>query len=170
MRATEGRACRAIAAAAPPRHGSLRHGSLTWQHRDAMLARMLQAAAKTVLFLACYAVVVTAANVFLKLSADAGGVWPFLAFQAGGNLAGLAGVLLYTGLLRGMPLHTAFPLSRGVGVLGVQLAASLLVFHEAFKPTEAVGAVVVAAGIILVGMGAGRQENRKRPAGGGGGW
>jgi len=128
---------------------------------------MLQAAVKTVLFLACYAVVVTAANVLLKLSADADGVWPFLAFQAGGNLAGLAGVLLYTGLLREMPLHTAFPLSRGVGVLGVQLAASLLVFHEAFKPTEAVGAAVVAAGIILVG--AGRQENRKSPAGGGGG-
>ena len=119
-----------------------------------MLARMLRAPVKTAFFLACYALVVSAANVLLKLSADANGAWLFLAFQAGGNLAGLAGVLLYTGLLRGMPLHVAFPLSRGAGVLGVQLAASLVVFHEAFRPTEAVGAAVVAAGIILVGTGA----------------
>ncbi len=106
---------------------------------------------KTVLFLACYCLFVTAANVLLKLSADAGGVRTFILFQAGGNLAGLAGVLVYTGLLRGMPLHLAFPLSRGVGVLGVQLAASILVFREAFRPTEAVGAAFVAVGIILVG-------------------
>ena len=114
---------------------------------------MLGLKMSTALFLACYGVFVTAANVLLKLSASANGIWLFLAFQAGGNLAGLVGVLVYTGLLRKMPLHIAFPLSRGVGVLGVQLAASLLVFHEVFKPTEAAGAVVVAAGIFLVGMG-----------------
>ncbi|MGA2612054.1 MAG: hypothetical protein ABSG38_01200 [Spirochaetia bacterium] len=108
---------------------------------------------RTVLFLACYCIFVTAANALLKLSADASGVWTFLVFQVAGNLAGLAGVLLYTGLLQKMPLHVAFPLSRGVGVLGVQLVASLLVFHEVFKPTEAAGVVAVAAGIILVGTG-----------------
>ncbi len=109
---------------------------------------------RTVLLLACYCVVVTAANVLLKLSAQAGGVWPFLAFQAAGNLAGLGGVLVYTGLLRGMPLHVAFPLSRGAGVLGVQLVGSVMVFGERFSLREAVGATVVAAGIILVGLGA----------------
>ncbi len=109
---------------------------------------------RTVLFLACYCLFVTSANVLLKFSADAGGVWMFIAFQAGGNLAGLAGVLVYTALLRDMPLHLAFPLSRGVGVLGVQLAASVLVFHEVFRPMETAGAAVVAAGIILVGLGA----------------
>jgi multidrug transporter EmrE-like cation transporter len=109
---------------------------------------------RTILFLACYCLFVTTANVLLKLSADAGGAWLFIAFQAGGNLAGLAGVLVYTGLLRGMPLHLAFPLSRGVGVLGVQLFAAILVFHEVFRPTEAAGVVAVAAGIVLVGLGA----------------
>ena len=112
---------------------------------------------RTVLFLACYCVSVTAANLLLKLSAGADGLWLFLVYQAAGNLAGLGGVLVYTALLRGMPLHRAFPLSRGVGVLGVQLVAAMLVFHEAFKPTEVVGAVVVAAGIILVGMSARRE-------------
>jgi len=106
---------------------------------------------RIVLVLVCYCAFVTAANVLLKLSADANGVWQFLVFQAGGNLAGLGGVLVYTWLLRRMPLHVAFPLTRGAGVLGVQLLGSVLVFHEVFSPREAVGAAAVAAGIILVG-------------------
>ena len=75
---------------------------------------------------------------------------------------------MYTGLLRRMPLHMAFPLSRGVGVLGVQLIASLLVFHETFRPTEAAGAAVVARGIILIGMGARAGGLRKAPGRGNG--
>lgn len=105
-------------------------------------------------FLLCYLVFVTSANVLLKFSADARETWPFILMLAAGNLAGFAGVLVYTGLLRTLPLHVAFPLSRGLGVLGVQLAAALLVFHETFRLTEAAGAVLVAAGIILVGAGA----------------
>ena len=73
---------------------------------------------------------------------------------AAGNLAGFVGVLAYTGLLRTLPLHVAFPLSRGLVVLGVQLVAALLVFHETFRLTEAAGAVLVTAGILLVGAGA----------------
>lgn len=111
-------------------------------------------------FLACYLVFVTFANIFLKLSAGAGTVGYFLVMQIAGNLAGLVGILAYTGLLRTLPLHVAFPLSRGLVVLGVQLVASLLFFHEAFKPTEAAGAVLVAAGVILVGVSAPRQESK----------
>ena len=113
---------------------------------------------RNALFLLCYLVFVTSANIFLKLSADANGVWMFVAMQVAGNLAGFVGILAYTGLLRTLPLHIAFPLSRGLVVLGVQLAASLLVFHEVFRPTEAVGAGLVAAGIIVVGRGAARRE------------
>ena len=109
---------------------------------------------KNAAFLLCYLVFVTSSNVLLKLSADARETWPFVVMLAAGNLAGFGGVLVYTGLLRTLPLHVAFPLSRGLGVLGVQLAAALLVFHETFRPTEAAGAVLVAAGIILVGAGA----------------
>jgi multidrug transporter EmrE-like cation transporter len=108
------------------------------------------------LFLLCYLVFVTSANIFLKLSADANGAWMFLAFQAAGNGAGFVGILAYTALLRTLPLHIAFPLTRGLVVLGVQLAASVIVFHEVFRPTEAAGVGLVAAGIILVGMSAPR--------------
>ena len=105
-------------------------------------------------FLLCYLVFVTAANVFLKLSAEARGTWLFVTMLAAGNLAGFVGVLAYTGLLRTLPLHVAFPLSRGLVVLGVQLVGALLVFHETFRVTEAAGAVLVTVGILLVGAGA----------------
>jgi multidrug transporter EmrE-like cation transporter len=114
---------------------------------------------RNALFLLCYLVFVTSANIFLKLSADARGVWMFVGMQAAGNLAGLAGILAYTGLLRTLPLHVAFPLSRGLVVLGVQLAASVLVFRETFRLTEALGAGLVAAGVIVVGWGTARKES-----------
>jgi uncharacterized membrane protein len=110
--------------------------------------------------LLCYLVFVTAANVFLKLSSGAGTVAYFLVMQIAGNLAGFVGILAYTGLLQTLPLHVAFPISRGLVVLGVQLAASLLFFHEIFTLTEAVGAALVAAGVILVGVAAPRPERK----------
>lgn len=109
---------------------------------------------RSAFFLVCYAAFVTAANILLKLSAQAAGPLLFWVFQAGGNLVGFIGILVYTALLRTFPLHVAFPLSRGMAVLGVQLVASLLVFHEVFRPVEAAGIVLVAAGVILVGVSA----------------
>ena len=58
---------------------------------------------RNALFLLCYLVFVTGANIFLKLSADAHGLWPSSLMQAAGNLAGFVGVLAYTGLLRTLP-------------------------------------------------------------------
>jgi multidrug transporter EmrE-like cation transporter len=115
---------------------------------------------KNALFLLCYAVFVTAANVMFKLSAQAGSASHFLLFQAGGNLAGFAGILLYTGLMRTLPLHVAFPLSRGFTAIGIQFVASVLVFHEVFRPTEAAGTALVIGGIICVGLGARRGEGK----------
>jgi multidrug transporter EmrE-like cation transporter len=109
---------------------------------------------KNSVFLLCYLVFVTAANILLKFSAQTRETWLFFSLLAAGNLAGFVGVLAYTGLLRTLPLHVAFPLSRGLVVLGVQLVGALLVFHETFRVTEAAGAVLVTAGIILVGAGA----------------
>ena len=113
---------------------------------------------RSALLVVVYAVFVTAANVLMKLSAGAGAPWPTLLLLAGGNLLGFAGILTYTLLLRALPLHVAFPLSRGAAVLGVQLAASLIVFHEALRPTEAAGAALVLAGIVLAGLGARRTD------------
>jgi multidrug transporter EmrE-like cation transporter len=106
------------------------------------------------LFLLCYLVFVTGANIFLKLSADASSLLPFITMQIAGNLAGFVGILAYTGLMRTLPLHVAFPLTRGLVVLGIQLVAALLVFHEAFRLTEGAGAVLVTAGIVCVGASA----------------
>lgn len=106
---------------------------------------------KNAVFLFCYFASITVANTLLTFSAHASAAMSFLLFQIAGNLVGFIGILAYTGLLRTLPLHVAFPLSRGAAVIGVQLVASLLVFHEVFKLTEIAGTVVVAAGVILVG-------------------
>lgn len=113
---------------------------------------------RSVLLVIVYALFVTAANVLMKLSSAAEAFWPFALLLAAGNLLGLVGILTYTLLLRALPLHVAFPLTRGAAVLGVQLAASLIVFHEVLRPTEIAGAALVAAGIVLAGMGARRGE------------
>lgn len=117
-------------------------------------------------FLCCYLVFVTSANILLKLSADAHETWFFVTMLAAGNLAGFVGVLAYTGLLRTLPLHVAFPLTRGLVVIGVQLVAALIVFRESFRLSEAAGVVLVTAGIILVGVSAPRhREQAKNDAG-----
>ena len=103
-----------------------------------------------------YLVFVTASNVFLKLSAGAHGAWTFLVMFAAGNLAGFVGILAYTGLLRSLPLHVAFPLSRGLVVLGVQVGAALIFFRESFTLREAAGVALVTAGILLIGAAAPR--------------
>jgi multidrug transporter EmrE-like cation transporter len=103
-------------------------------------------------FLASYVVFVTLANILLKRAADAQGTLIFITMFAAGNLSGFAGVLAYTGLLRTLPLHVAFPLSRGLVVLAVQLVAALVVYHESFRITEVAGASLVTAGILLVGL------------------
>jgi multidrug transporter EmrE-like cation transporter len=116
---------------------------------------------QNVLLLICYFASITVANSLLTVSAHANGLTYFLLFQIAGNLVGFLGILAYTGLLRTLPLHVAFPLSRGTAVIGVQLIAALLVFHEVFKPTEIAGTVVVAAGVILVGA---SQSTEKKKA------
>ncbi len=104
----------------------------------------------------CYFLFVTASNVFLKLAADGRETATVVLTFAAGNAVGFVGVLAYTGLLRRLPLHIAFPLSRGLVVLGVQFLAALVFFHERFTLKEAGGVVLVTAGIILVGAAAPR--------------
>jgi multidrug transporter EmrE-like cation transporter len=125
---------------------------------------ILSAPMKNAALLVCYFLFVTASNVFLKLSADSRETWVFLTMFAAGNVAGFVGILAYTGLLRTLPLHVAFPLSRGLVVLGVQLAASLVFFHERFTLKEAGAVALVTAGIVLVGVAAPRAPASVPPA------
>ncbi len=117
---------------------------------------------KNAALLVCYFLFVTGANIFLKLSADAHDTRILLVMLVAGNLAGFVGVLAYTGLLRTLPLHVAFPLSRGLGVLGVQLLAALVFFRESFTAREAAAVALVTAGIILVGLSAPRAPASSR--------
>ncbi|MGQ9491627.1 MAG: SMR family transporter [Anaerolineae bacterium] len=93
------------------------------------------------------------ANASFKLSAIAAGWRGFLAWQVIGNLAGFITVLTLTGLLRYLPLHVAYPVTAGLAVIGVQVAAARWLFGEVISPGQWLGTLLVIAGIVLVGRG-----------------
>jgi multidrug transporter EmrE-like cation transporter len=91
------------------------------------------------------------ANASFKASATGGDWRRFLTWQVIGNLAGLITVLTFTGLLRYLPLRAAYPLTAGLAVVGVQVLAAALLFHEPISQTQWLGAGLVAVGIALIG-------------------
>ncbi len=91
------------------------------------------------------------ANIGFKISAF--GSWRnFLTWQIMGNLSGLAGVLTFTGLLRLWPLHVAYPITTGLGVIGVEVFAAKLLFKEQIGMFQWLGGLLIAVGIILIGV------------------
>ncbi len=90
------------------------------------------------------------ANAAFKVSAFSPNWRGFLIWQVVGNIAGLITVLTLTALLRFIPLHTAFTVTTGLAVLGVQIAAASVLFHEPVSRMQWMGALLVVSGITLV--------------------
>ena len=105
----------------------------------------------------------TAANILIKLSSDAATAALFIVFQIAGNVAGLLGVLAYTGVLKRLPLHIGYPLTQGIAAIGVLGFGSVLVFKESFGTREAIGCALVVAGVALVGIGARKRGKLEAP-------
>jgi len=93
-----------------------------------------------------------AANASFKVSALSPNWQGFLTWQVVGNLAGFITVLTLTGLLRTIPLHTAFTVTTGLAVLGVQIGAASLLFREEISRADWIGAALIVLGILLVGQ------------------
>jgi multidrug transporter EmrE-like cation transporter len=93
------------------------------------------------------------ANAGFKLSAASAGWRDFLTWQVVGNLAGFITVLTLTGLLRYLPLHVAYPVTAGLAVVGVQVAAARWLFGETISAGQWLGALLVVMGIVLVSRG-----------------
>jgi len=85
-----------------------------------------------------------------KLSANSPNWRGFLVWQIVGNLAGFITVLTLTGLLRFIPLSVAYPLTVGLAVIGVQVAAARLLFHETITPAQWLGTLLITLGVVLV--------------------
>ncbi len=107
---------------------------------------------RTLLFLAANLGANTGAHVCLKLSAGGKGVRSFLLWQVLGNLGGFLGVLAYTGLLRGMSLHVAYPLTEGLTAIGVQIVGGMIVFRERIPAAAWAGTGLILAGIVLFSL------------------
>ncbi len=91
------------------------------------------------------------ANASFNISASSSTWRGFLTWQVVGNLAGLITVLTLTGLLRFLPLHIVFPLTTGLAVIGVQVAAARWLFGEAITNVQWLGTLLIVAGIVLIG-------------------
>lgn len=91
------------------------------------------------------------ANASFKVSAFSPTWRGFLTWQVVGNLAGFITVLTLTGLLRTVPLHTAFTVTTGLAVIGVQIGAAAWLFHEPISRADWVGTGLIVLGILLVG-------------------
>ncbi len=91
------------------------------------------------------------ANAAFKVSALSPNWRGFLTWQVVGNLAGFITVLTLTGLLRHVPLHTAFTVTTGLAVIGVQIAAAAWLFREPISRADWAGAILIVLGIALVG-------------------
>ena len=91
------------------------------------------------------------ANASFKAAAQSPNWRGFLTWQVAGNLAGFLTVLALTGLLRFVPLAVAFPVTTGLAVIGVQVAAAALIFHEPISTAQWAGTGVIVLGIFLVG-------------------
>jgi multidrug transporter EmrE-like cation transporter len=89
-------------------------------------------------------------NSCFKLSALAGNWKGLVGWQVVGNLAGLVTVLSLTGLLRYLPLHVAQPMVQGFSIIGVQIVAARLFFHESISPTQWLGLALILAGIVFI--------------------
>lgn len=98
------------------------------------------------------AMVVTA-QVSFKFSALSNRWKDFIAWQVAGNLAGFAGVLSLTFLLRRLPLNMAYALSAGLGFVLVEVVGARLIFREAISTVQWLGVFLVTAGIVLIFLG-----------------
>jgi len=89
-------------------------------------------------------------NASFKLSALSGNWKSLVGWQVAGNLAGFITVLTLTGLLKYLPLHVAQPMSQGLAIIGVQIVAARLFFHEVISPTQWGGILLIVVGIVLL--------------------
>ncbi len=90
------------------------------------------------------------ANTSFKYSAMSQSWRGFLTWQVLGNLAGLITVITLTFLLRSVPLNVAFPITTGLAVIGVQVIAARLLFHESISPAQWLGTLFIVIGIVLI--------------------
>ena len=94
----------------------------------------------------------TGAHVCLKRSAVSGRVRRFILWQVAGNLAAFLGTAAYTGLLRGMSLHVAYPLTEGLSAVGVLLVGGILLLKERVTPLAWAGTGLILSGIVLISL------------------
>jgi multidrug transporter EmrE-like cation transporter len=95
---------------------------------------------------------IPASNAVVPISLIGGNLLFNIIANASFKLSATSSTLLtLTGLLRFVPLRVAYPVTAGLAVIGVQVAASRMLFHEPISPAQWLGTLLILAGIVLVG-------------------
>jgi len=71
----------------------------------------------------------------------------------GAGVAGTVSMVLYTWLLRHLPLHVGYAALFGLGFVVVQVVAAKLILKEAVSPLQWIGGAVMVAGIFMIAFG-----------------
>ncbi len=85
-----------------------------------------------------------------KLSGAAPDARGFLWYQIVGNAAGFVSVIAFTFTTRYLPLKIACPVTVALAILLVQLVVARVYFREAVSAAQALGGLLIAAGVVLV--------------------
>lgn len=94
----------------------------------------------------------TLANICWKISAGYRVLKKFIIWQIGGHLSGFAGVLIYTFLLKLLPMGRVFPVIQGLSVLAVQVLAACWFFKEQISLYKWIGTLFIILGIMLISI------------------
>lgn len=89
-------------------------------------------------------------NVCFKLSAQAKGWSAFVAYQAGGFVTGVICAILITGIYYYVPMHIALPIISGLVMVGIQIFAAGMIFHETIQFHQWAGTVLMIAAVALI--------------------
>lgn len=104
-----------------------------------------------ILLFAAHFVLNIVSHLSYKKSAISKGAKRFISWQAVAQTTGFLGVLATTGLFHYLPTSIAYPITQGLGVVGVQFIAAMLFFKERITLPQWIGTAFIIIGVILVG-------------------
>lgn len=94
-----------------------------------------------------------ASQIGFKYASGASGLKSTLLWFLGAGVAGTVSMLLYTFILRYIPLHVGYAILFGLGFVVVQVVAARLILKESVSVLQWIGGAVVVAGILMVAFG-----------------
>ncbi|GEM_PF-5857215 len=95
----------------------------------------------------------TASQIGFKYASGADGLKNTILWLVGAGVAGTVSMLLYTLLLKHIPLHVGYAILYGLGFVLIQVVAAKFILKEPVSLMQWIGGAVMVAGIAMVAFG-----------------